>query len=397
MKGSTFIIVTIILFSYIVIAIMIYVGIARLKENLDSRKLKEIEEGFGKLILKHLDNVSEGEDIPTNEVQVVGQCIDGAMYLKVFSEVCIEYSKNNGTEVVKRYILNFEKKLYKLFFKVDRKSIMKFSYYIYLIGEFRMENNMIIKKLLDNLNSESIYIRVNSLKALSKIGNINGFIDALRIISLRGLYFNEKVIIDSIDSFEGNKDELDSIILSEINNYTDDMTNIVINHFSNNKYKKCSNTLLKMINNKKTSKEVIIRIVRYFEEVYNSDAQDSLINLLDSSYWETRAVTSRAMIKYDVNKAEEKLKNLVSDRNYHVRYNAAMTLISRGKGDRVVNEIINGEDKYARDIMVYAMFNNNLINYDEYMHITAFKEVDKSFAEPSYEAVNNNQRQEALT
>ncbi|KMT22218.1 HEAT repeat domain-containing protein [Clostridium cylindrosporum] len=391
MGGTSFIIISLGVFSYVVICIMIYVGIARIKEKLENKKLKEIETGFGKFVLEHLEKTRNGIELSDIELNLVSDALDTPIYFKVFSKKYMEYANNENILFAKKYILNFQDKIVRIFSKVDRKSIMKFAYYIYLIGEFRINDKIINKILLENLNTESIYIRVNALKALSKIGDLNGFVDALRIISLRGLYFNEKIVIDSIDSFEGDIEELNLRLMEEMKNFTPQMINIVISHFSNTGYRKCSPLLIEKLKDKNTLKEVIMRIIKYFEVVKDIDSEPLIISMLDNPNWEVRVVASKAMLKYDVTKAEDKLRRLVSDNNYYVRYNTAMTLISKGRDYKLVQDIISGDDKFAKDIMFYAMFTKNFIDYDEYI---AYKSHEENINLLSYESIIIDERGE---
>lgn len=369
MTGSQIITLFIIIFSYIVIAIMLYVGISSIKDRVDKRRLKDIEKGFGDLIKLQINTVNEGKEMTPSSINIVEKSIECPMHFKVFCRICADNYKDKP-ETIKKYVKTYEDRITKLFLKLDNKNVMKYAYYVFLIGEFRINDEVVNKTMLENLNSDSVYIRVNSLKALSKIGDMNSFIDALRIISLRGRYFNEKVIIDSIDSFEGDVGKLDRRLVEEMDNFTDDMVNMVITHFSNNGYRGCKEALIKKISDSKTSKEVTIRLIRYFDVVKTEGSEKYLYKLIESPYWEVRAATAKTLVRYDFDPIKDKMKKLTGDFNYHVRYNAAMTLITKGKKDSTVQEIINGEDKYARDIMFYAMFHNNLINYDEYRRLT---------------------------
>ncbi|MEF9951164.1 MAG: HEAT repeat domain-containing protein [Clostridium sp.] len=388
MAGSQIIILSIIVFSYIIVAIMIYVGISSIKDRVDRRRLKDIEKGFGDLVKSQIKALESGVELQKNYVDIIEKSLECPMHFKTFCIICAEHYKIYPESAAK-YISIYENRIVKLFLKLDTKNVMKYAYYVYLIGEFRINKDIINKTMLENLNSDSVYIRVNSLKALSKIGDLDSFIDALRIISLRGMYFNEKVIIDSIDSFEGDSGELDKCLVEEMGNFTDVMINIVITHFSNRGYRGCEDALIKKISDNKTSKEVTIRLIRYFDVVKTRGSEKYLYNLVDSPHWEVRAAVVKTLSTYNFEPVKHKIKELAGDFNYHVRYNAAMTLIKNGKNDNMVQEIVSGEDKYARDIMFYAMFHNNLINYEEYLRVTEDSIGDING--PVYEAVSEKE------
>lgn len=376
MLNFNLIIIVVAIFSFTVISIMVFILVSSVFGKKEEEKFKKLNDSLGVLIKIHLDSIKYGDKIPNGEMKHVRSMLKDKLGLEVFAFRVIENAKSDKISSVK-YIKNYEEHLVKIFLKTDRKSIMKFAYSIYLIGEFRINNKEINRIVLDNLNSDSIYVRANSLKALSKIGDVKSFSDAIRIISLRGLYFNEKIIIDAIDSFEGDIEELNNILIDEIKNFTEDITNVVINHFENTRYVGCRDFLLNMLKSKDTPPNTIMRVMRYFHFVHYYKAESELIKLLESSNWQVRAVAAKAISRYDLENYCDKLSKLVSDSNYNVRYNAAMTLINSNSNQVIIDRIINGEDKYARDIVIYALFTNNKITYEKYLELLG-REEEKS-------------------
>lgn len=87
---------------------------------------------------------------------------------------------------------------------------------------------------------------------------------------------------------------------------------------------------------------------------------------MDSKDWEIRAISSKVISKYESILAKEKLKKNLGDSNYFVRYNSAFSFIYMVEEQNVINEALNNEDLFAREIIIYAMHVKGLINFDQY-------------------------------
>ena len=67
----------------------------------------------------------------------------------------------------------------------------------------------------------------------------------------------------------------------------------------------------------------------------------------------------------------------ITDYNWYVRYNSAISLLNFNE-DIIIDRVIKTNDKYSIDILLYAMFSQEKICYEDYLKETGKLEVDYS-------------------
>ncbi|GAB6169494.1 hypothetical protein JCM1393_19540 [Clostridium carnis] len=360
-------IITIAILMYVMLSIIIFVLSSKIYKKIVTKKIKKISTYLNPIIENHIRKLKNKKEIDSEEINDITGKLKDKIYLEAFNEKIIELRKDNkiNTEIT-MYLSFFEKFFLEKFINLDKSDYLKYSHEIYLYGEYGYKNEKIINQLLENINSESTYIRVNSLKSLSKIGNINEFIYALRVISEKDIYINDKIIIDSMDIFEGDKELFNKELHLNLNNFSNRIKGLVITHFTNIKYEYVAEEFLETIESNIDELENDLAKIKYFGNVKYEKMNNKIVDLLEDEKWEIRAISAKIALNYDNNKVRKSLINSVGDSNWFVRYNSAMTIISLKDNKELIKEVINSSDKYARDIMIYTLFNKKLITYDEY-------------------------------
>jgi hypothetical protein len=235
------------------------------------------------------------------------------------------------------------------------------------MGQYKVDNDYINKFLLDSLKTTSLYLRFNALNSISQIGNVQCFIEALRYISNTGGYLNDKILIDIMDEFGGDIEDLDYELFKNLDNFSNQIQCIIINHFKNANNVLAAPKLGDKLNFIGTDKEVKASIIKYFNFIDYPPAKPILINLLDSEQWEYRALAAKALSKYYSPDTIAKLLISITDSNWYVRLNSAMSLLDFQLGDKLIYYVSRKNDKYSRDILLYAMFVKNKITYEEFI------------------------------
>lgn len=80
-----------------------------------------------------------------------------------------------------------------------------------------------------------------------------------------------------------------------------------------------------------------------------------IIELLKDEAWEVRAIAAKVLGQLQDTKALIPLVNALSDREWYVRYNAANSLISIEGGIDLVYDVLEGEDRFAKDIVIAVL------------------------------------------
>ncbi|MGL4362979.1 MAG: HEAT repeat domain-containing protein [Cellulosilyticaceae bacterium] len=247
-------------------------------------------------------------------------------------------------------------------FKNKDKDELDKAYKIHIIGEFLLDEHM--DYLMESCEDEHMYIQINTLKALARLGNVKYFLEySTKIINSLSL-IHDKIIIDAIYSFEGNNEELNkqlSIWLNDETSENEKLKIIILNHFINIKYEDVKKDIYNILIDEKYSKELKLVGIKYFIKIKYPKVQIVLLKLLNDESWEIRAIAASALKNYKYKEVISNLKQSIKDSGWYVRQNSARSLIHLVDNKDDLTYIINGEDKYASDSMISILSEENRI------------------------------------
>lgn len=250
--------------------------------------------------------------------------------------------------------------------KIVRKHFKR-NYTLYLLSEFKIYKKEVIEFAIDSLEHKSIYVRNNALNIIKFSKDIQILLRTLEKINNKKTYFNEKIIIDFMDSFEGNRKKLDNKLLLKFSHYNIFLKKVIIQHFINVGYDdlEIKNYMLELLSNSK-EKEIIINTIKYFSNIKDKRAEKYILENMDSEDWTIRAISAKAISNYKSKDTIEKLRKSLGDKNYFVRFNSAHSFLLLEDSRNVLRESLNNKDKFARDILLYCMNTKGIISLEKY-------------------------------
>lgn len=365
------------IFIYIILSSVVYMVILDVIESISNRQLKKLDYTLKKEVLRQLNYIKEGKEISKFHIEYVAQNLKKKRYIKGFINAVTEFNEDKENYKFTRiYISNFEAFVEKFIEKNKKKDETIRAYCTVVLGEFKLSNYQINSFLINSLNTNSMYLRVSALEAISKIGNLNNFLEAIKYISDNDHYINSKILIDILNQFDGDKHLLNKALIDNFNIFNNEFKKSIIEHFKNNKVEFVKESLLEMLKDENSQKEVRISIIKYFSKINDKLAQEIIIKLLNEGDWEYRAVSASALSNYKGEKVINVLLESITDKNWYVRYNSAISLLQFNND--IVDLVFLKEDKYSKDIIFYAMFMENRISYEEYLQKSRYLEVIKN-------------------
>ncbi|WP_024615671.1 HEAT repeat domain-containing protein [Clostridium sp. Ade.TY] len=357
-------------FVYIILCATLYMLIDNIIFKSRKKQKDKIKEKFKKRVLLSLNSISESKNI-YDEILYIKSKIKIKKYEDVFNDTIIEFNNKYGYNLeVKRYMEYFEDYIRKLIKNYKYTNEMKKAYIIFLLGEYRQDKDYINDFIKKAVNTKSIYLRFNVLDSISKIGNCKVFIEALKAISDIESNINKKIFVDVIGNFKGNMELLNEQLLFNFDRFSVEIKIIITNHYSNNNFKLASNKFLKILNDRYENRELKINILNYFEKVKFEDAKETLILNLNSNEWEFRALAAKALKNYKDNTVLNELLNSITDANWYVRFNSANSLLNFNNEADLVQAVNRKCDKYASEILLYAI---NIKNEDALLEVASTK------------------------
>lgn len=366
MKFVYFIIV---MFLIIFLLVISYVFYSKVMQKIDLKRTKRYENEMRPIIEKHL-KICDPLDIRRKELVDLQEKVRTKPGLQAFNKIYFEKVAQDGLdEHLRNYvrlIIDYQT-LYKN--RIVRDKYRK-SYILYLLAEYYMNSDEVIQYALSSLNNKSQYVRNNALRVLRNTGNVEAFIAAYHNISKGQLYFNKKVIVDFIDCFQGDMSELNKVLGSTISEFSSQIQKVIVEHFANQKISDFSEEILNLIR-VSNDKEVIISGIKYFGIIRYQQAYDFIVSQFNGENYETRAVCANTIALYRCEETINLLKKNITDSNWFVRYNSAFSLIHLEEGDifnpnSLVAKIIQGNDRFAKEMIIYTLYSTHLINNDNY-------------------------------
>lgn len=368
MKSAIYIYISLIFFVYIIACSMVYMMLRSYKEKLFNKRIERLKKTFGIEVLDELNRLKKHEDLDYSKINYFEKKIKRKIYEEVFNRVIIEFNeKKQNTSIVKEFIKNFEGYIRNLIKRYNKSnSNIKKIYIIYILSEYKLNRKYIGEFLIKALDTNDLYLRAMIYKALSNIGDIDTFIEALNYMSMNNQYLNEKIFTDNIDNFNGDKEKLNKSLINNISSFNYKIQLVIISHFRNVCENSVKEELFEILWKSQCHKEVKASIIKYFGKVKYNLAKDKLIEFLKNDEWEIKALSAKALGIYEYKDVLEALMESIEDSNWYIRLNSAMSIINFSENQDTIKNILNGKDRYARDIIIYSLFNRNVISYEQY-------------------------------
>lgn len=344
---------SIMFFSLIIFFLYIYILYDKLLESNKSKIIqkyfKELEPYINSIIKEFINGKDEGFSTLEN-LKIICR---NKYKREITEKILLYYFENSKGEFLQRLIqlcehveiIQYEIK------SLKNKDNLKKALAAKRLGEFRSREP--IETLLNELNTTNTDVKYNILLALAKIGDEDSFIKAFKNIN-SAVVLSERSLIEIADSFEGDKNKIYKYMINENNSFT---ASIFIKSAGNHKNKFLSHEISKYLFSE--DKELKIAAIKAIGSIGDEEYLDSIISLLDDKEWEVRAVSARALGNFTNNKILLPLVKALSDSQWYVRFNAATSILNHSEGIDVVSHVFQGEDRFAKDIIISAIENSS--------------------------------------
>ncbi|SHH14264.1 HEAT repeat [Thermosyntropha lipolytica DSM 11003] len=354
---------SIILFSILIIALFLYLVAEKIYAEYKEKRKQKYQESISSLLDGIISELDEKE-VTDVQISILSNYLKDKTKREVIEERMLFYFENFKGSISTRLtklaedigLVDYEIK------KLNSRDLHEVALAARHLGAMRSKKA--IAKLLELIYLEHVGVKYNVLMALARIGDEEAFIEAFKRLT-ESIPLSERSLVEIADSFEGDKiyvyrkliyiddDFISSIFIKSAGNYKDTMLADEIALFltSENKEKKIA--AMKALGNMGDN--------RYVE---------AIISLLEDEDWEVRAIAAKVLGQMQSEKALVPLAVALSDREWYVRYNAANSLISIEGGMDIVYDILDGQDKFAKDIIIAVLETSygwdKVLEYDKF-------------------------------
>ena len=358
--------VEIMIYAYIAICVsmilynIIYVFILKHRE----RSLISGSEKFENIVFEQINILKNGGEISEKHKKYLCRVLDRTAGITAFDKA-LENVFRKEPEFTEKYLLDTFSVFEYLTHRYISKDTLKIAYFPYILHKYKIlkhhESERLTSALFDLLRSLNVYCRENTLKALYSMQKPDIVLKALKIIDTNLTFHHSKLICDGLMFYNGDKNVLKDKFFECFNDYSVQMRVNILNYFRFANLR-CDNEMLSILKDEKEHREIRFSAIRYFEKFPIQEAMPVILNLaenLEGRIWEYQTIATSALKSYPGDATFRILVKNLSNSNWHVRQNSAVSCEKLGYTYQDLINVFDGPDRYAREIMRYRLDRRN--------------------------------------
>ena len=322
------------------------------------KKLDRTSWHFEEKIKEQFAIVTEDGQVSEEHVKYLSKKLEKVANLMAFDET-MERLQKADPDSAAEYLNEIYPVFVSLAMNYRIKSELKLAYFPYILQKYEIlkkkSSDSINAMLLKMVENPSLYCREIALKALSTTGKTEYIMRALKILDRGRFYHSPKLLTDGLLSFEGDCEELTARIWESYGEFSVSMKVTLLNYmrFRSGGYEE---RMLALLNNEQENEEVHYACIRYLGKYPLEEAYPVLLDLVKKERertWQYAAIAASALASYPGDETVDALKEKLSSQNWYVRLNASKSLEILGLGYSDLIDILDGSDRYAREILLY--------------------------------------------
>lgn len=358
--------IEIMIYVYIAICIsmilynIIYVFILKHRESaLDSNSEK-----FEKIINSELERIRNGGYVSQKHKDYLCKRLDKTAGITAFDKA-LEIIYKNDPDCTEKYLVETFSVFEYLTHRYINKDTVKIAYFPYILNKYNIlrhyESERLTDVLLELLRSVNVYCRENTIKAIYSMQKPELVVSALKIIDTNLSFHHPKLICDGLMTYKGDRNVLKDCLFEEFSVFSVQMKVNILNFFRFGNVR-CDRQMLELLKDEREDNEIRFSAIRYFEKFPNDDARpvlQSIAENLEGRIWEFQAIATSALKSYPDDVTFRILVKNLSNSNWHVRQNSAVSCEKLGYTYHDLINVFDGDDRYAREMMRYHLDKRN--------------------------------------
>lgn len=322
---------------------------------------EKLRKQYSDMIREELARIREGGETPLRHLKFMKRSLHHQERLLVFVHVMTDLFSEFPDEiriyldrmsVVMDTLIDHYKK---------HNDPIRYAFFLYTLRVFQQMSGVTPPKvedvLLGALREPNTYCRENALQAIYRSGETKLVLHALEVIDSERINHSKKLLSDGLLAFTGDTDELIDELWKVFETFGRDMQVVILDFI-----RFCSpghrDRLIAILKDEKRDPELRFSCIRYFGKYPDEEAYPVLLEMagdLGNRRWEYPAIACAALVGYPGGKTIETLKRALHTANWYVRYNAAESLARLGAGYVELIDVIDGNDRYAREILQFQL------------------------------------------
>ena len=326
----------------------------------DDRRRVHWTDWFRRQAASQLETIRSGRQASPRHLQMLRRRLARVSHLLAFDRLLDELDGRDPA--VRLYIQQFEPVCLDLARAYLRRENTQAAYFCHFLYRHQLQRFMpaeqIQQLLLSYLQKDSLYCRVNALKALCTFGNPSVVTDALLRLQNRDEgQIREKLVTETLCSYTGDSDALIAQLLQSFDRFSLHVQRAILDYirFTSGNY---CDQMLALLQDDSRNKELHFPAIRYLGRYPYEPARALLLCLVrddDPVRWEYEAVSAAALAGYTGQDVQEALVQALQSPNWYVRYNASASLERQGLSYKSLLGRLRADDRYAREMLTYRL------------------------------------------
>lgn len=316
---------------------------------------------FKKNVLEQLESIRNNDDLSEEDINYLKKKLRSKTARVSFDEV-LEQELIRDSVNAEKYLNRVHYIFQYLSIYLYDKDYLDKAHLAYLINKYKViridEDEMIINLMFSMIRSESLYCRENALKVIYGLGSVELVYRALTYMNEMKYYHNPRLLQEGLLTYSGSNEELAIELLRHRKEFSVEIQLTIINYvrFSTDKMREEIFEILENHNNE--DDEIVFAAIRYFQRYQYWPAYEYILDWARDDKnlrFEYASISAQALGTYPGAETINVLKKLLSNNNWYVRYNAAQVLEKFHLPYYELSDIMDGNDRFAREIMQYQM------------------------------------------
>ena len=325
------------------------------------KRLGKTSQKLNDRIHRQVERIDRGEAVDLSYKKRLKRKLLRVKNMVAFDRALEKETATAPAESIGAYLKELEdliEELAMVYLKRENLQAAFFAYFVshHKIGQYGNGQKM-EEILLNFLQKSSFYCKINALQALCSFGSPASIVYGLELETRNKTKIHEKVVTEILLSYKGDHEQLIQLFWKRLPVLAPRLQLAVLNYirFQSGGWK---SEMYEIMTDSRQDKELRLAAIRYFARYPDESARDFLLTATlskDPMEWEAAAVSATALASYTGEEVIRTLVKAMSSSNWYIRYNAAASLEAHGLEYSQLLDIIRGDDRYAREMILYRL------------------------------------------
>ena len=313
------------------------------------------------LVEVQLTRLRLGEPLEKGHIKKLRRKLSHVNHLMAFDRVLERYFADGGEALTREYLALIQPVIYHLAIVYRKRENLQAAYFAYFLNRHKLNKYMqmdtVQNILVDYMKKDSLYCRVNALKALCAFGSPKHILEAVAIQDRSSSFLHEKILTECLLVYEGDSSQLIRLFWEQLDQFSARTQRAILDYirFKTGDYRE---EMYQIMTDPDRDRELRFSAIRYMGRYEYPPAREKLMAFLTDSTpqdWEYAAISATSLVRYAGQDVVNALVQAMHSSNWYIRYNAAISLEAHGLSYSDMIELVGGRDRYAREMIMYRL------------------------------------------